>query len=95
MKLTVCDRRPCKLRPGELRRVPQNPSSLVIGYHVACPRCGFVTPALRGDRGLFIDEGPGGVSFSRPVRCLQCLVDIAVESTTATLHEGPDVRPVR
>lgn len=95
MKLTVTERRPCKMRPGDLRRVPQSPSALVIGYHVACPRCGFVTPAIRGDRGLFIDEGAAGVSFSRPVRCLQCLVDIAITGSDATLHEGPDARPVR
>ena len=54
-----------------------------------------MTPAIRGDAGLQIHEGPEGVSLSRPVRCLMCLVDIGIENTTATLVEGPDVRAVR
>ena len=95
MKMTVTDRRPCKMQRGDLRRVPQSPAAAAIAYHVGCPRCGFVTPAIRGDAGLVIHEGPSGVSFSRAVRCLMCLVEIAIENTTATLVEGPDVRAVR
>ena len=34
MKMTVTDRRPCKMRRGDLRRVPQNPGVAVIAYHV-------------------------------------------------------------
>jgi hypothetical protein len=95
MKMTVTDRRPCKMQRGDLRRVPQNASAMAIAYHVGCPRCGFVTPAIRGDKGLRIDEGPEGVTFSLAIRCLQCLVDIAIAASTATLHEGPDVRAIR
>jgi hypothetical protein len=76
MKAMVTDKRPCKLGRGEMRRVPQDRSFRgLVGYHVGCPRCGFVTIALQGDEGLEITEGAGGeVSFSRPVRCVLCCV---------------------
>ena len=48
MRLHVTDRRPCRLERGDLRRVPQNPLSGVVGYHLCCLRCGFVTVALNG-----------------------------------------------
>ena len=83
------------MQRGDLRRVPQNPALGLVGYHVACPRCGFVTPAVVGDRGLAIDEGAFGVSFSRSVACVMCLVGIRIAHTTAALEEGPGVRPVR
>jgi hypothetical protein len=74
MKAVVTDKRPCKLGRGELRRVPQDRNFRgLIGYHVGCPRCGFVTIALQGDEGLEIIEGAGGeVTFSQPVRCVLC-----------------------
>ena len=83
------------MQRGDLRRVPQNPALGLVGYHVACPRCGFVTPAVVGDRALSIEEDAGGVSFSRPVACVMCLVDIRIEHTSCVLHEGPGVRAVR
>jgi hypothetical protein len=92
--MTVTDRRPCRMKPGDLRRVPQNPTLGLVGYHVACPRCGFVTPAVSGDRGLVIRESVLGVSFSHPAICVMCLVEMRIEESVCALHEGPDVRPV-
>ena len=37
---------PCKLERGALRRMPQNRRSWPYGYHVCCPRCGFVSIAF-------------------------------------------------
>jgi len=95
MKMTVTERRPCRMQRGDLRRVPQNAAFRVIGYHVACPRCGFVTPAIVGDAGLVIVEDALGVSFSRAVLCIMCLVELRITGSACEIHEGPDVRPVR
>ena len=64
------DKRYCKLERGELRRVPQDRRSLIVGYHVCCPQCGFVTVALNGHAGLVITESEDGerVSLSDPIR---------------------------
>jgi hypothetical protein len=43
MKAVVSSKRPCVLVRGEMRRVPQDRSYKgIVGYHVCCPRCGFV-----------------------------------------------------
>ena len=65
MRLHVTDRRPCRLERGDLRRVPQNLQSGIVGYHVCCPRCGFVTVALNGNDGLTITEAEGFSSSRR------------------------------
>ena len=41
MKLVPSTKRPCRLERGEIRRVPQDRSNLLVGYHVCCLRCGF------------------------------------------------------
>jgi hypothetical protein len=95
LKLSVTERRPCRMRPGELRRVPQDRRARALGYYVACPRCGFVTPVIHGQEGVWIEEDGELVSFSAPATCVMCLVRIALARGEATLEEGPDVRPVR
>lgn len=45
MRLQVTCRRPCELERGQARRVSQNPRGMLVGYHVCCPRCGYVTVA--------------------------------------------------
>ena len=69
MKMVVTSKRPCQLRRGEMRRVPQDRSHRgLVGYHLGCPRCGFVTIALQGNAGLSITEAPDqAVTFSRAV----------------------------
>ena len=64
-------KRPCRLERGEIRRVPQDRTNLLVGYHVCCLRCGFNTPALAGNDGLDIDEGdaPDDLTFSKALRC--------------------------
>jgi hypothetical protein len=94
MKMMVTDRRPCKMRGGDLRRVPQNPALGLVGYYVGCPRCGFVTPVLRGD-GMTIAETNGAVSFSTPATCVMCLARLALRESECEVEEGADVRPVR
>ena len=49
MKLVPSAKRPCRLERGEIRRVPQDRTNLLVGYHVCCLRCGFNTPALAGE----------------------------------------------
>ena len=91
MKVRMVDKPSCKLEPGELRRVPQNPQARVVGYHVCCPGCGFVTLAVNGDEGLAITEGDGGLSFSRLVECLYCENMIRVDRGNLILMEDGDV----
>ncbi len=96
MKLRPTSKRPCRLERGDVRRVPQKRTSFVIGYHVCCVRCGFVTPAIEGD-GLTITEGAemADFSFSSPVRCVFCRVLMHVAHGQLELEEDADVRPAR
>ena len=89
--------RPCELERGDLRRVPQDTNHPVIGFHVCCPRCGFVTIALDGYGGLEIAESEDQrlVTFSTPVRCAFCGVLIHLREGAATLEEDDRVRNVR
>ena len=97
MRLVPSSKRPCHLQRGEVRRVPQPPSAFLVGYHVCCARCGFVTPALCGDAGLEITEAqaPGDITFSRPLRCMFCRVLMHVSHGKLRLEEDADVRNVR
>ncbi len=97
MRLVPSSKRPCLLARGEARRVPQNRGGFVVGYHVCCPRCGFVTPALDGDAGLEINETEdlGDITFSRPLRCIYCRVLMHVSHGELRLEEDADVRDVR
>lgn len=97
MRAVVTDKRPCRLGRGELRRVPQDRSYRgIVGYHVGCPRCGFVTAVLHGVDGLRIDEAiDGTVSFSCPTRCVFCGVLLRLTDGDLTLEEDAHVRNVR
>ncbi len=97
MRVVPSTKRPCRLERGDVRRVPQDRRGLLVGYHVCCPRCGFVTPALAGDAGLDIVEGqdPSGLTFSQPVRCTFCRVLLHLSHGELCLEEDADVRNVR
>ncbi len=96
MKALITDKVPCRLEKAELRRVPQNPRSWVVGYHVCCPRCGFVTIALNGKDDLEIEESvDSNVSFSCPLRCIYCQVLIHIQRCVLTLEEDDLVRNIR
>ena len=97
MRMRPSGKRPCKLARGEMRRVSQDRRRVFVGYHVCCPRCGFVTIALNGDDGLAIGEIDDGerVTFSRPLRCLYCAVLIHLRDGDAELEEDDRVRHVR
>ena len=97
MRIVPSTKRPCRLERGEVRRVPQDRGGLLVGYHVCCLRCGFVTPALNGDAGLDIDEepDPGDLTFSRAVRCTFCRVLLHLSHGELRLEEDADVRNVR
>jgi len=97
MKAVYSDRPPCKLDRGHLRRVPQNPRSYIVGYHVCCLKCGFVTIALQGNKGLVITEDINAfeVSFSNPIRCTYCSVLIHINRGEINLEEDEHVRSVR
>jgi len=88
---------PCKLERGELRRVSQDRRFGLVGYHVCCPRCGFVTVALNGHDGLVITESEDGerVTFSRPIRCLCCAVLIGIKNGEPDIQEDERVRRVQ
>jgi hypothetical protein len=95
MRAVVTDKRPCKLGRGEMRRVPQDRRSRgLLGYHLGCPRCGFVTIALQGDEGLVINEERGEVSFSQLVRCVFCNVLLGLQGGQLQVIEDPLVRHV-
>lgn len=97
MKFQVTSRRPCELERGQARRVPQNPSAGLVGYHLCCPRCGFITVALHGADDLVISENDDRteLTLSRPVRCLFCKVRIGVAAGDVALMEDEHVRDVR
>jgi hypothetical protein len=80
-----------------MRRVSQDRRRLLVGYHVCCPRCGFVTVAFNGHEGLAITESEDGerVTFSAPLRCVYCAVLIHVRDGEAELEEDDRVRHVR
>ena len=90
-------KRPCKLEPGEMRRVSQDRRRPLVGYHLCCPRCGFVTVALNGHEGLVISESEDGadITFSKPLRCIYCAVLIHLHHGEAELEEDERVRNVR
>ena len=93
MRVNVTSKRPCKLERGDVRRVPQNNPRMLVGYHVCCPSCGFVTPALVGDQGLKIEEADA-VGFSKPLECTYCRVLIHLGRGELTLEEHPGVRNI-
>jgi hypothetical protein len=97
VRVIVTDKRPCRLGRGELRRVPQDRSCRgIVGYHVGCPRCGFVTAVLHGVDGLRITElATGDVTFSSPARCVFCNVRLHLDAGALTLEEDANVRFVR
>ena len=96
MRAVVTDKRPCRLARGDIRRVPQERSCRgIVGYHVGCPRCGFVTAVLHGVEGREITEDADGVvTFSALARCVYCNVHIALVDGEFALEEGADVRHV-
>ena len=98
MKLSLSARRSCELTPGQVRRVPQRLTASLVGYHVCCPRCRFVTIAIDRVDGLVITEPALGdevtLTFSRPVRCSYCAVLIGVAANTVTLQEDDRVRQI-
>jgi len=97
VKLVPSTKRPCRLERGEIRRVPQDRSNLLVGYHVCCLRCGFNTPALAGTDGLDIDEGDAtdDLTFSKALRCTFCRVLMHVSHGELRLEEDADVRHIR
>ena len=97
MRLQVTSRRPCALERGQARRVSQNTHGVLVGYHLCCPRCGYVTVALHGSDGLTITESDdrAEITLSRPVRCLFCKVLIEVTTGNVQLTEDEHVRDVR
>ena len=96
MRAVVTSKRPCHLARGEVRRVPQDRRYRgIVGYHVCCPRCGFVTAVLNGTGGLVISESSQEeVSFSQVARCVYCNVLIQLVNGELTLEEDDRVRDV-
>ena len=80
----------CKLAPGELRRVPTDRSRSLIGYHVACPACGFVNIALPDAEGLRVDEAT--TTFSERIGCLRCHAHLRIDHGAFFWEEGQRVR---
>lgn len=97
MKVVPSSKRPCRLERGEVRCVPQARTGRLVGYHVCCPRCAFLTPALEGDAGLDITEGaaPDDLTFSRALCCTFCRVLIHLHHGELRLEEDADVRNAR
>ncbi|WP_223643801.1 hypothetical protein [Corallococcus sp. EGB] len=96
MKLVPSSKRPCRLERGEVRRVPQDRTNLLVGHHVCCPRCAFNTPALAGHDDVNIAEGdePDDFTFSKALRCTFCRVLMHVRHGELRLEEDADVRHI-
>ena len=92
MRAILVTRPPCRLRRGELRRLPQNSGAPVLGYYLCCPHCGFVNASLQGADGLTIIEQERSVTFSAPVRCVYCAVLMHLNDSILLLEEDQHVR---
>jgi hypothetical protein len=96
MKAVIRNSSPCRLTKGELRRVPPVRSGPPVGYHVCCPRCGYVTLALNHPSELGIEESAdGAVTFSTSLRCLFCCVLIGLCQGELALEEDEHVRHIQ
>ena len=97
MRLVATTKRPCNLERCEARRVSQNLKFPIVGYHVCCPRCGFVSLAFQNHEGMVISEGATAdeVTFSKPLRCVYCGVLIHVTEGAIQLEEDDHVRNLR
>ena len=93
MRAVICDKAPCALERGEMRRVPANPKSAILGYHVCCPRCGFVSVAVEGKQGLIMEEDDA-VTFSKPLDCLYCRVKLHLNKSVFRMEETRYVRAI-
>ncbi len=67
MKVTLVerDRRVCRLRPGEVKRLPA--AGPLLGFYVACPACGFLNVVLA--EGQHVEEAAGGLTLAPGFRC--------------------------
>lgn len=80
MKVEHTKSAPCCMTRGQVRRVPQDTSQPILGYHVACPMCGYVTLVLHGRLGVFLSEDDlGQVSTSKPFVCLFCQISLDIQ----------------
>lgn len=96
MRVVLSSKRPCHLQRGEVRRVPQDARATTpVGYHVACPRCGFPNIVLHGARGQRITEAESGLSFAEAFGCTYCRARVLVSEGQFHIEEGPEVRDVR
>lgn len=64
---TLCPR---KLKAGQIRRVPGR--GPLVGFHIACPGCGFVAPYLREEGGFVELDDEVLVGVTRPPSCVRC-----------------------
>ena len=96
MRAVITDKAPCKLLRGDLRRVPDERRYPIVGFHVCCPRCGFVSLAINKTEGFEIEESSiGRVSFTSPIRCIYCGVLIHLDHNRLALEEDEHVLPVQ
>lgn len=95
-RAVLTNKAPCRFVRGDIRRVPDQRRHPVVGYHVCCPRCGFVSMAIHKTEDFTISESSmGRVSFSSPLRCLYCCVLIHMNRNRITLEEDEHVLPVQ
>lgn len=75
---TTCAR---KLKPGQVKRVPAD-ARYLVGYHVACPGCGYSAPCLKEEGGILEAEEGGQrvlAALERQPLCLRCRRRIVVQ----------------
>lgn len=96
MRMEVTSKPPCQLQRGDLRRVPQRQGSGLVGYHLGCPRCGFVVLIVQGSNAQVIRESMDGgelrVTLAQPVHCAYCRADINLLDGEATIKESDHAR---
>ncbi len=46
-----------ELERGQARRVSQNPRGVLVGYHVCCPRCGYLRVPVAKAKNLGTSRG--------------------------------------
>jgi hypothetical protein len=94
MKVKPTDKRPCNLKRGEVRRVSQDVRFPLVGYHVCCPRCGFVSVAFQNQDGMIITEGATSeaLTFSQPLTCIYCAILIYIVDGDVRLEANGNER---
>lgn len=74
-----------ELAPGQIKRVSAGPDRVLVGYVVACPKCGAARPHLHDEVG-FVEDAAGLVCSLVPMSCVCGLLLRVVRNPSPALE---------